>query len=527
MNKYLAYDAANAATGANLIAPCGLTDQSTGYTSDTYGIQPLVTIIAPEIFGIDNTIKLGALIAKETAPATGSPLGGYTNFGALPNSTYSAVGNPDDQFETTGGVEREIYQGYMQDKVDLIDNTLHITPGLTIEGTHSSMVSADIFASLNSPFYGPNGLANGGTAIDQYGPYKATKWDREYLPFFNVSYDFDQILPALRGLSAYGSFGDSALFAPVGDFGPNRVGPPPYASIVHMYEGGVKYNTSNLLLSADYFYQKIDRDFGFFEFESGPQNGLQEYSNFGQRETKGVEANAIWQIMPQLQLFGNISHNLAKYLTNGFAFVTVAEDQYGVAFKGSPVTGIPDWLSTFGADYARKSTLVDADALDIRFTGTYTGHQSTTYDLGPNDYLAVPNFVALAPLNFNGCPGNPGTTGSCLAYTRYNQIDGATVYDPKGGINPFVVFGVDINYVLPTPQLPVLKTITFDLNVQNLFDERYFQYFYKQISPSACGTIKSGPFVGLPANNYSCTPEYGDAIPGQPFSLFFTVTARF
>ena len=519
-NEYAAYNAANAATGANLVAPCGLNDQVTGYTSDTYGVQPRVTIIAPEIFGIDNTIKLGALIAKETAPAIGSPLVGYTDLGAQPGS--------DNMFgEQLGGVEREIYQGYMQDKIDLINNTLHITPGLTIEGTHSSMESGDVFGSLASPFYGPNGLANGGTDLDQYGYYKATKWDREYLPFFNVSYDFDQVLPSLKGLSAYGSFGDSALFAPVGDFGPNRIGPPPYASIVHMYEGGIKYNTSNLLLSADYFYQKIDRDFGFFEFQSGPQNGLEDYSNFGQRETKGVEANAIWQVTPQVQLFGNMSHNLAKYLTNGFAFVTVAQDQYGVAFKDAPVTGIPDWLSNFGVDYARKSTLMDADALDIRFTGTYTGHQYTTYDLGPTDYLTVPNFVALAPLNFNGCPGNPGTTGSCLAYTRYNQITGATVYDPNGGINPFVVFSLDMNYVMPTPQLPVLKTVTFDLNFQNLFDQRYFQYFYKQISPSACGTIKSGPFVGLPANNYSCTPEYGDAIPGQPFSVFFTVTARF
>jgi hypothetical protein len=33
--------------------------------------------------------------------------------------------------------------------------------------------------------------------------------------------------------------------------------------------------------------------------------------------------------------------------------------------------------------------------------------------------------------------------------------------------------------------------------------------------------------VGLGINNYGCTPEYADAIPGQPFSVFFTVTARF
>jgi len=63
----------------------------------------------------------------------------------------------------------------------------------------------------------------------------------------------------------------------------------------------------------------------------------------------------------------NVSHNLAKCLTNGFAFVTVAQHRYGVAFKRAPVTGIPDWLSNFGADYAIKSTSIDADAVDVRF----------------------------------------------------------------------------------------------------------------------------------------------------------------
>jgi iron complex outermembrane receptor protein len=510
---------ANNVWGGRINAPCGLNDQITGGHNDTYGIQPRATIIVPEIFGIANTIKVGALIAKETSPS------GYEYLGGSPQTPFT----PDHAFgDGSGGTEREIFQGYIQDKIDFLDNTLHVTPGLTVEGTHSAFKGDDVFGSKQAGAYGPNGYFVGlGTNIDQYGPFKATKWDREYLPFANVTYDFDKVLPTLAGLSAYGSFGTSALFAPVGDFGPNTAGPPPYASIVHLYEGGVKYDTSNLLLRVDYFYQKVDRDFGFFSFQSGPQNGQSEYSNFGQRETKGVEGTASWQVTPEIQLFANASHLLAKYLTSGDAFDTVAEDQYGTAFKGAPETGIPDVVSTFGVDYSHKSTFVDNDAADIRFQGTYTGHQATTYDLGGTAYLNVPNFPGLEPLNFNGCPGNPGTTGSCLAYTRYNQITGATVYDPHGGISPFTVFNLDANYTLPTPQLPVLKHVVFDLNIQNLFDQRYFQYFYKQISPNNCGTIKSGPFIGLPANNYSCTPSYSDAIPGEPFAVTFTVTARF
>jgi iron complex outermembrane receptor protein len=521
--------------GSYGFSPCGLNDQVIGAHSDTYGFQPRATIIAPEYYGIANTIKVGGLFAKETSPT------GYTYLGGTPNTPQDAA---NAAYSPTGGVQRTIYQGYIQDKIDLLENTLHITPGGTVEGTQSSLSSAAVRyatdlngASTNAPAYGPGGAfgPNGaltaggpGTNLDKYGPFKSEKWDREYLPFVNVSYDFDKILPMAKGLSVYGSFGDSALFAPVTDFGPNSAGPPPYASIVHLYEGGVKYNTSNLVLSADYFYQKVDRDFGFFSYQSGPLNGLSEYSDYGQREFKGVEAAATWQVTPQIQLFGNVSHLLAKYLTSGFAFDTVAEDQYGIELKGNPVSGIPDWLSTFGADYQRKSTFMDSDNINVRVTGQYTGHQFTTYDYGGNDYLNKGiQFAGLEPLNFSGCPGSSGN-GSCLAYTRYNQITGATVTNTNGGgISPFAIFNLDASYTLPTPYLPALKKITFDVNIQNLFDERFFQYYYAQIPPGSCGTFTSGPFKGLPKNNYSCNAQFQDAIPGQPFGVYFTVTARF
>jgi iron complex outermembrane receptor protein len=219
-----------------------------------------------------------------------------------------------------------------------------------------------------------------------------------------------------------------------------------------------------------------------------------------------------------------VSHLLAKYLQSGFALDTVAEDQYGIVTKGDPQTGIPDWLSTFGVDYGRKSLFLDNDALNVRITGQYTGHQYTSFDYGGNAYTNVPNFTGLEPLNYT-----PGSCGSIsCAYIRYNQVTGATTTDTKnGGISPFALFNLDANYTLPTPYMPILKKVTFDVNVQNIFDEKYFQYFYSQISPANCGTIKTGPLAGSPANNYSCTPQFQDGIPGQPFGVYFSVTARF
>jgi iron complex outermembrane receptor protein len=518
--------------GGRVNAPCGLNDQITGGHSDTYGIQPRVTITPPTMFGVDNTIKFGALLAKETSPSGYEYVGGGPNTPMTPQNEY---GN------TEGGTQRTIYQGYVQDKIDLLDNTLHLTPGGTLEGTYSSLQGPLVYNSKASPGYGPNGyFSGGGTDLNRYGPYKGTKWDREALPFFNITYDLDKIAPMLAGLQFYGSIGNSALFAPVGDFGPSTATSPPNASIVHFYEGGIKYSTGNLLLTTDYFYQKVDRDFGYFSYQSGPLNGDAVYSNFGQREFKGVEGSAVYQITPEWQVFGNFSWLRARYLTSGFALDTVAEDQYGFAIRGTPVSGIPDWLSTFGFDYDHKNTFVDADDFNFRFTGQYTGHQYTTTDLSGTAYLNEGlQFPGLLPLTYGGCPGTPpkgaNTSGTgCAALTRYNQVTGATVTDTQGGgISPFAVFGFDAAYTLPTPTLPVLKKVTFDVNVQNLFNANFNQYYYTQVSPANCGQFTSGPFYdpvtkkGAAKNNYSCTPEFGDIIPGAPFQVFFTVTARF
>ena len=496
-SKYCPSSVASRFTAAGQIPPCGLNSELILGSSDTYGIQPRMTIDPPAFFGIDQSIQIGGIVAKETSPS------GRSYFGATPTVSPSAS-NLDNIFGGgfDGGTERTIFQGYVQDKINLIDDTLHITPGVTLEGTYSSFTQSNVFSF-------PAGF--------QYIAFKSTKWDRELLPFFNITYDLDKVLPSLKGLSIYGSTASSALFAPTTDFGPNAAGSPPYASIVHLYEGGITYNSSDILLKADYFYQKVDRDFGFFQAQSGPDVGENIYTSSGQREFKGFEAAATWNVnyVPGLQFFGNVSHTLAKYLTNSFAFATVAEDQFGIALKGAPITGIPNWLSTFGADYTRKSTLLDGDRFDVRVTEEYTGSQSTTYDITGN--AVIPSFQGLEPSG----PCAPLNIGS--GCTRFVQESGATVYDPNGGISSYVVTNLDLNYTMPTPNWPMLKKLKFDLNVQNLFNNFHYQYFFKQIAPSSCSATKSNPV----ASPYGCTPEFADGIPGQPASVFFTVTARF
>lgn len=497
-----AYVAEYAAAGQ--VAPCGLNAQLNVGSSDTYGIQPRATVFLPEEWGIENTLKIGGLFAKETSPTTRSYFGGTPNVPQTPQNLDTMFGGGfAGGFD--GGSQRTILQGYVQDKIDLLNDSLHLTPGLTLEGSFSSFRQSEVFDF----------------AVGGFAPYKATKWDRDYLPFLNVTYNLGRVLPGAKGLSLYGSTGQSALYAPVSDFGPNGNGAPPNASIVHLYEGGARYDTSNLLLSFDYFYQKIDRDFSFFTNVSLPQTGLSLYSDVGQREFKGVEGALQWQVTPELEVFGNFSHVLAKYLSNYFAYVTIAEDQYGIAFKGAPIAGVPDWLSTFGVDWARKSTFADNDDFNLRFGATYTGRQAITYNLEGDS--PAPTF-----------PGLPPAIGVCTvqsaqsahpppACTRFAELAGATVYDPYRALPPFAVFNLDLTYVLPTPWLMPLKDLKFDLNIQNLFDQQYFQYYYVQISPGPCIATPSNPV----ASPFGCSPNFAQGIPGQPFSVFFTATGHF
>ncbi len=501
------------AAGGVQNSPCGLNASLQVIHNDSYGIQPHTTIILPEMYGIDNTIKIGGLLAKETEPTPIDYLGATQN---IPQDAAHLQGiNGGGGF---GGTERTIIQGYLQDKIDLLGNTLHFTPGLTLEGTYSSLINPYEFVS-NSPLFPSVGT----NMPPAYEAFKSTKWDRDYLPFFNASYDFDKILPALAGTSVYASYGSSALFAPTTDFTANTTGTAPYASIVHMYEAGAKYDTSKLLLSADYFYQKVDRDFGFFQGQAGPIQGQDVYTNYGQREFKGVEAAAVYQLTPGIQLFGNASHLLAKYLQSYLASTTVFEDQFGLAQKGTPIAGIPDWLANFGVDYKRNTLAVEGDQLNVRLSGQYTGHQYTTYDISGLEGN-VGNNIAGVPANFYSSTGQPlYPTG----YIPYLYKAGATTYDPHGGISPFAIFNVDLTYILPTPALPRVKQVKFDLNLDNIFNTHYFQYFYRQVSPANCGTFTSGPFKGLPESNYSCGGQFADGLSGEPFAVTFTATVRF
>ena len=499
----------NAYKAQGLVSPCGYNAQLTFTQTDTYGVQPRVTLTLPAYYGVANTIKIGALIAKETSPFLPS----YT-YGTLPiPQTENNESIVNGQGAIDGGTQRTIYQVFAQDKVDLVNNTFHVTPGLTFEYSDSSFASSTVFGGTPTTGQLATAFCQNPDNTCGFGNYSAVKDDRELLPFVNVDYDLDKILPPLKGTSVYASYGESALFAPVGDFSPNTFGlSPPSAAIVSLYEAGAKYNTSNIVLSADYFYQKVDRDFGFFQYQSGPLTGLAAYNNLGQRQFQGQEASAIWQITPHWQVFGNASHIRAVYLKTDVGSVTVQEDQFGDVIRGTPITGVPQWLANLGVDYDHKNWFLQGDEFHTRFEGQYTGRQFTSYD--------VTGFQNLGPLP---------SVSPFGTYGYYTFTNGATTYDPNGGIEPYVIFNLDVNYSLPVKQLGVgyLKKLDFDLNFINLFNKIYAEYVYKQITPTAAGVFPPGSqFAGQQIGPYN-GQEFKDTLAGQPFTVTFTATAKF
>jgi len=348
----------------------GETSENTYYHSNEVGITPKFTFFLPY-----NTITTGALVAKESSDQTqyiyGSPdmpeINGY-------NST---------QFG--GGGQRSVYMGYVQDKLDLLNNKLHILGGLRATGAYSS--------NINQVNYGI------------YNPYKLQNYSHSGDPYLGISYDLPE------HVTAYGSFGKAEVFAPVSDYqeGDSGTTVAPGAETVRLYEGGMRYDTPKLYLNVDYYYQKVTHAFGFFDdFATNEQI----YGNPGAELFSGWEMAAQYQATPELQFFGNGSYNRARYLTGYSAFDTIQEDQFGYAYRGTSLSNVPDWLANFGFEE-------DHGPFSARVTGQYTGREYTTYDIA--------------------APGNPILNGATA--TNTNLLNPANVV-----FNVLLTYKMKVNY---------------------------------------------------------------------------------
>lgn len=434
----------------------GESDEYTSGHDNIVGITPKITIFPDDY----NTIVIGGMIAKanENTQPGGTTSNGVSYVYGGDGAQANAV-NGYNSWNLGGGAQRTIFSGYAQDTVRLFDNKLQITPGVKVDAAYTSNIQ-----QTDNGIYYPAKLQN----FTKIGGY--------YLgASYNLPYNF----------VLFGSLGKGSLFSPVQDYsavvGNNGIGTgteAPTPEIVHLYEGGIRYDTPRLLLSIDYYYQTISDAFAFYENYA---ENTAYYANNGGYLFRGVEGSGDFRITPALSIFGNFSYNEAEYTKSFFALDTLSEDQFGYAFTGTPLSNVPQWNGLVGLDYEQGPFSAYA-------TGQYTGREFTTYDL-----VAYPT-------------SGPNT----------NPLDGATVTNTKIQNPANFVVNLLLSYKIPV-KLARLQSLTASLNIQNLLDERYYTYTYSSENP--VGGVYDPSLPGGEA--------YNSAFVGEPRSLMFDVVAKF
>jgi iron complex outermembrane receptor protein len=425
----------------------GESDEYITEHSNIIGITPKLTIF-PDDF---NTVVIGGLIAKTNSDTNEFVYGG--------DGAQAHQLNGYDSFEVGGGQQRTIFSGYAQDTIRLFDNKLQITPGVKVDAAYSSNIQV-----VTDGIYNPAKLQN----FTKIGGY-----------YLGASYN----LP--HNFVLFGSLGKGSLFSPLSDYsqGTTASGLPggtnaPSPEIVHLFEGGIRYDTPRLLLSTDYYYQAISNGIAFF------QNYLlnQEYfANNGGALFRGVEGNGDFRVTPELSLFGNFSYNEAIYTKSFFGFDTLAQDQFGYAFTGTPLSNVPNWNGLVGVSY-------DQGPFSLYATGQYTGREFTTYDL-----VAYPT-------------SGPDT----------NPLDGATVTNQKIENPANFVVNLLLSYKIPCAYKG-LESVTASLNMQNILNEKYYNYTYSSENP--VGGVYDPSLPGGQA--------YNSAFVGEPRSFTVDLVAKF
>jgi iron complex outermembrane receptor protein len=386
--------------------------ESSEYTktwTNKIGIDPKLNIFLPH-----NTIAIGALVAKENYAAAQYIYGGTA---AQENQI-----NGYDSFVEGGGTQRSVYVGYISDKIDLLNNKLHIEPGARVTAAYTSKL----------------------TQMASY--YRNTKYQNYTKvgePYLGVSYD------APFHLVPYAAYGKSSLFAPAAYYKGGLTGLPgtthaPSPEIVHMYEAGLKYVTPRVYLSADYFYQQISDAFSFYE---NYDLGQYYYANEGGYIMRGVEIAGKVRVTPELTLSGNGSWNSAKYTNSNYGFVTLQQDQFGYVYKGTPVSNVPDYLFNVAADY-------DKGPWATRLWGVYTGRE----------YMTT-NII------------DPDCNGGANMDACESSLSGATTTDLNNTNDPSFVLNFMASYKIPV-HTKKLKSLTLTFTALNVIDLHYYTYQY-------------------------------------------------
>lgn len=384
----------------------------TNISSQSIGVTPKVNIFLPH-----NNITIGGLLAEETG-TNSTYVYGTLNMPEVNGYNASSYGTK---------YSRDVYSGYLQDKITLFDNRLSLEPGVTVTGVSTSNnVPQNIF---DSPPYG----------------YKLGNYSKALLPYFGISYDLT------KNVVLYSSYGKGARFAPLGDYvlgstGSTTVAPNP--ETVNAYEAGVRYisRSSGLYLNFDGYIQNMK---SVFDYTTIPSENFSFYGNSGSVKSQGLEASADYDLTSHINLSGNVSYNQTKFNASYFAEDDPSAESYGYVTSGDPEADVPNWLLNASITYHRSNF---SGTLSAQYTGNEIGLEEV-----PTTDVIILNGVA----EYKGY-----TPDESINFGNYFLLNG------------------HMSYKIPINN-GFFKSIKLNLNVDNILDRRYlvhYDYGYKVVS---------------------------------------------
>lgn len=388
----------------------------------SYGVTPKINIFLPH-----NDITVGGLLGQETE--TGS------------SYVYGTLNMPEidgyNALNYGGKSTRKVYSAYAQDKINLMDDKLHVEPGITYTvAKTSNFVPHNIYASPPAA-------------------YTLSSTDKVTLPYLGVSYD------ATKNVVAYASYGKGARFAPVQDYvlgpaGSTTVAPGP--ETVHAMQAGVRYVSDRLYLNADVYQQNM---FGMFSFYINYLTGFAQYANIGRERMRGIEFSGKYLLDHTWTVSGGASFNQANYLNSYSANVTPFQGQYGYVFAGQPLAAVPKVMANIALSY-------ENDGFKGSLIAHFTGKQPTTINLPPTE-------------------SNP-------------LLQDATTPNTSYYLGSYTTLDLHTSYKMPLHN-STFKSITFSANVDNLLNKNYYEHYYnsyKEFGFTAVGAPYSSAYPGEP-----------------------------
>lgn len=343
-------------------SPAGTDYHFYGYTTTGIGDSPSLTLSLP-----DNKIVLG---------------GNFTHgklhsreywYGSKPVPQVTGYNNAWDEHD-----RRTLWTLYAQDTIALLDDRLHLTPG--VKYIHASTTDTD--------------------AVGFYYPLAGSVSDTEHFvsPTFGINYALAD------GLNVYASYGKNFKLPDISAYygafqsdanGNNTIVPPKVKpEYVQDYEIGARYTVDGFTATLNGYRENFSNT---FITKTDPVSQLSTFTNGGSSRYQGVELQLLQDFgktaAGDFNAYFNYAHNQAKF-TSSFN-----SDFAGSVTAGQPLAGVPQNLISAGVVWKYRGwranldgRYIDKQYIDQAFAGlpsATTIGAYTVLNLGISDTLQL------------------------------------------------------------------------------------------------------------------------------------------